>query len=166
MSTEVKRIPDGFHTITPCLVVNDAANAIEFYKAALGAEVLDCAKSPDGSKVVHSMLKIGDSIVFVNDEFPDMNARSPQSFGGTPVSFYLYVEDADASFKRATDAGGTPTMPVADTFWGDRFGVVTDPYGHSWGFATHIKDLSSEEIAKASSEFFCQSENEAAKSAV
>ena len=165
MATEVKPIPEGYHTITPSLIVSDAAKAIEFYKNGLGAEVLDVAKTPDGSKVVHSVLKVGNSLVFVNDEFPEMGARSPQSLGGSPVSLYLYVEDADLWFNRAVAAGATPTMPIADMFWGDRFGTVTDPYGHNWGFSTHIKDLSPEEVERASSEFFSQMSNEAAHKA-
>jgi len=162
MATEVKPIPDGYHTITPSLIVSDAAKALEFYKAALGAEVLGVATTPDGSKVVHSVMKVGNSLVFVNDEFPNMGARSPQSLGGSPISLYLYVEDADAWFNRAVEAGATPTMPVADMFWGDRFGAVTDPYGHGWAFSTHVKDLSPEEIERASSEFFSQMANEKA----
>jgi PhnB protein len=164
MANEVKPIPAGYHTITPALVVSDAAKAIDFYKSALGAEALEIAKTPDG-KIVHSILRIGDSQIFVNDEFPEMGARSPHSFGGSPISLYLYVDDADAWFKRAVEAGAAATMPVADMFWGDRFGSVTDPYGHSWGFSTHIKDLTPEEMAKASDDFFSRMANEAAQSA-
>jgi PhnB protein len=165
MANEVKPIPEGYHTITAALIVNDAAKAIDFYKSALGAEEIDVAKTPDGSKVVHSVLKVGDSFIFVSDEFPEMGARSPQSFGGSPISLYLYVDDVDAWFKRAVDAGAAPTMPVSDMFWGDRFGSVKDPYGHSWSFSTHIKDLTPEEMAEASNDFFSKMANEAAQKA-
>ena len=154
MSSEVKPIPEGFHTITPGLVVNDAARAIEFYKEALGAEEVMRMNSPDGKTVVHSELKIGDSIIFVYDECPDMGGRSPKTLGGTPVSLHLYVEDVDASFARAVAAGAEPVMAVADMFWGDRHGMIADPFGHTWGISTHVKDLTPEEITEASTEFF------------
>lgn len=154
MSSQVTPIPDGFHTITPALIVNDAAKAIEFYKEALGAEEIMCLKSPDGAMVMHCELKIGNSIIFLSDEYPDMGSRSPKTLGGSPVSLQLYVEDVDASFERAIKAGAETIMPVEDMFWGDRFGMVSDPFGHTWGFSTHIKDLTPEEIAQASNEYF------------
>lgn len=154
MTTEVKPIPDGFHTITPSLVVSDAAKAIEFYKQALGAEVLDVHTTPDGSKVVHSELKIGNSIIFVNDEFPEMGACAPTAAAPPSVTFNLYVENADASFAQAVDAGATSVMPVAEMFWGDRWGVVTDPYGYKWSLCTHVKDVTREEVEQASKELF------------
>lgn len=157
MSSQVKRVPEGFHTITPGLVVNGAQKAIEFYKEAFGAEVISVKTSPDGAKVVHSEIKIGDSRVFINDEFPEMGSRGPQAIGGTPVSLNLYVEDADSLFERAVSAGATVVMPLADQFWGDRWGMVTDPFGHVWSVASHVADLSQEEIDKAAEEYFSKS---------
>jgi PhnB protein len=157
MPSEVKRVPEGVHTITPGLIVKGAQKAIEFYKEAFGAEVKSVMTSPDGKMVVHSEIKIGDSLIFVNDEYPDMGARGPQSIGGTPVSLNMYVEDADAVFERAVAAGATVVMPLADQFWGDRWGMVTDPFGHMWSVATHVADLSQEEINKASQEYFSKS---------
>ena len=158
MSSQVKRVPEGYHTITPGLIVNGAQKAIEFYKEAFGAEIIGVHTTPDGSKVAHGEIKIGDSRVFINDEYPEMNARGPQSLGGSPVSLSLYVEDADAVFNRAVAAGATVTMPLADQFWGDRWGMITDPFGHHWSVATHIKDLTEEELNKASAEYFSQSD--------
>jgi PhnB protein len=153
--TASSKIPQGFHTVTPALVVRNAAQAIEFYKKALGAEELMRMASPDG-KIGHAELKIGDSIIFITDENPEMNCKSPQTLGGTAGSLYLYVEDVDKAFKRAVDAGGKTIMPVADMFWGDRYGQFTDPYGHTWGLSTHVKDLSEQEIEKAAKEFYAQ----------
>jgi PhnB protein len=154
MSSQVKPVPEGFHTITPGLIVNGAHKAIEFYKEAFGAEVVGVMTSPDGSKVVHSEVKIGNSIIFVNDEFPQMGARGPEKGSRPPVSLNLYVEDADAVFDRAVRAGATVIMPLTDQFWGDRWGLVADPFGHLWSVATHIADPSAEEIKKASEEQF------------
>jgi PhnB protein len=146
MSSYVTPVPDGFHTITPSLIVNDAVKAIEFYKSALGAEELQRMATPDGSKVMHSEVRIGNSIFFVVDEFPEMGQKSPSTLGGTPISLNLYVEDADAAFDRAVKAGARVLMPVEEMFWGDRFGMVADPFGHIWCFATHVKEPSLEEI--------------------
>jgi PhnB protein len=157
MSSQVKRVPEGFHTVTPGLVVNGAQKAVEFYKEAFGAEILGVKTTPDGSKVVHSAIKIGDSHIFVTDEFPEMGSRGPQSLGGSPVSLNLYVEDADALFERAVAAGATVLMPIADQFWGDRWGMVGDPFGHIWSVASHVADLTQEEINKAAEEYFKQS---------
>lgn len=164
MSSKVKRVPEGFHTITPGLVVNGARKAIEFYKEAFGAEAISVKTSPDGTKVVHSEVKIGDSRIFVNDEFPEMGARGPQSIGGTPVSLNIYVEDADALFEKAVAAGATVLMPLVDQFWGDRWGMLTDPFGHIWSVASHVADLSQEEIDKASEEYFSKSGKSGANS--
>jgi PhnB protein len=161
MTTEVKPVQEGFHTITPSLIVNDGARALDFYRKAFGAEVLNSHTTPDGSKVVHSEIKIGDSIFFLNDEFPEMGARSPVSLGGSSITLILSVKDADSDFARAVEAGATPVMPVAEMFWGDRWGVVMDPFGHNWAFCTHVKDVSPEEIARASKEFFSKAEDEA-----
>ncbi|MEW6737974.1 MAG: VOC family protein [Acidobacteriota bacterium] len=149
----VKPIPEGYYTITPHITVRDAAKAIEFYRNAFGAQDLGSHKSPDG-KIMHAEIKIGNSIVMLNDEFPEMGGLSPLSVGGTSTSLHIYVEDADAAFERATKAGATVVMPLADMFWGDRYGVITDPFGHRWSLATHKQDLTSEEIEKASAQAF------------
>ena len=148
-----KPIPDGFHTATPSIVVNSSNDAIEFYKKAFGANEIYRFPAPDG-KIMHAMIQIGDSYIMMNDEFPGMGARAPGTIGGTPVTIHLFVEDADKIFNQAVAAGATITMPIMDAFWGDRFGTVTDPYGHSWAIATHQKDMSPEEMKKASEEFF------------
>jgi len=148
-------IPKGFHTVTPSLIVNNAAEAIDYYKKALGAEELMRMATPDG-KIGHAELKIGDSIIFLTDENPAMGSKSPTTLGGTAGSLYLYVEDVDTAFQRAVDAGGKITMPVADMFWGDRFGAFVDPYGHSWGLSTHVQDLSEKEIEENAKQFYAQ----------
>jgi len=145
----VKPIPDGFHTITPHLVVKGAAKAIDFYKAAFGAEELSRHAMPDGS-IMHALIKIGDSMLMLNDEFPQMGAKGPTSIGGTSVTLNLYVQDADKSWERATKAGATVKMPIADMFWGDRYGILADPFGHAWSIATHKQDLTPEQLMQAS----------------
>ena len=142
-------IPAGFHSITPCIVVAGAAEAIELYKRAFGAVEIDRATSPDGQKIMHATIQIGDSRIMLNDEFPEMNCKGPLSLGGTPSSLYLYVEDADAVFAQAIAAGCTVTMPIADQFWGDRYGRLADPFGHDWSIATHKRDMSTEEAMEA-----------------
>ena len=149
-----KPIPDGFHSATPSLVVSDSKKAIEFYKKAFGANEIYQFPGPDG-KIMHAMVQIGDSFIMMSDEFPDMGCKSPKSIGGTPVTIYLYVENADKIFNQAVNAGAKVTMPIMDAFWGDRYGQVIDPYGHSWAIATHKKDMSPEELRKAGEEFFC-----------
>ena len=144
-----KPIPDGFHTITPHIVVKGAAKAIDFYKAAFGAEELGRHAMPDGS-IMHALLKIGDSMLMLNDEFPMMGAKGPLSIGGTSVTLNLYVQDADKAFQRAVKAGATVKMPLADMFWGDRYGIVADPFGHAWSIATHKVDLTDAQIMEAS----------------
>ncbi len=156
MSDEVKSVPEGFHTLTPGLVIRGAAKALEFYKEALGAEVIASMTTPDGQKIVHAEIKIGNSMLFLSDEFPEMGNNSPESLNGSPVSLNLYVEDADAAYDRAIKAGATSVMPVAEQFWGDRWGIVTDPFGHHWSFSTHVKDLTHEEVIAASHEFFAK----------
>jgi uncharacterized glyoxalase superfamily protein PhnB len=146
----VSPIPKGYHTVTAQLAIDGAAKAIEFYGKAFGAEVVDQAPDPTGKKIWHASLKIGDSILFVNDVFPDMGGSPSQS------SLWLYVSDVDASFKRAVDAGGKATMPPADMFWGDRIGQITDPFGQKWCLATHIKDMTPEEQKKAGEAFVAQ----------
>ncbi len=137
---------NGYHTITAQLSIDGAAKAIEFYKRALGAEVIDQAIDPSG-KVWHASLRIGDSMLMVNDTFPEMGAKASSS------SMWLYVSDTDASYKRAVDAGATSTMAPGDQFWGDRMGQVTDPFGQKWTFATHIKDMTKEEMKAAEQAF-------------
>jgi len=171
MTSEVKPIPDGFHTLTPSLIVNDAAKAIEFYKAALQAVELGRANTPD-ARIMHAELKIGDSIFFLNDEFPEFASQcggqytsaSPVTLGGRTGSINLYVESADDWFNRAVSAGATVVMPLMDAFWGDRYGMVSDPFGHVWGFATHIKDVTHEDVAQATAEIFTQPEAKSAGS--
>ena len=153
---KTRPIPEGLHTITPSLCVKGGAQAMEFYKKAFGAQELMRATGPDGTSIMHASMKIGDSVFFLNDEFPEGEVFSPLHFKGTSVSIFLYVEDVDTWFKRAVDAGCTVDMPLADQFWGDRFGSVEDPFGHSWGLATHVKDLSPEEMQKAQDEFFAK----------
>ena len=141
----VKPIPDGYHTVTPYLCVHDGTAAIEFYKRAMGAQELFRMALPDG-KISHAELQIGDSRVMLAGEFPEMNFRSPKSLGGSPIMMHLYVDDCDAWFQRAVDAGAKVTRPVADQFYGDRGGGVEDPFGHSWYFSTHVEDVSEDEL--------------------
>jgi PhnB protein len=163
MTTATKPIPQGFHTVTPSLTVRNAAEAIEYYKKALGAKELMRMPSPDG-KVMHAELQIGDSIIFLSDEFPDRGmSRSPQSLGGTTGTLNLYVEDVDGAFNKALSAGGTVNMPVMDMFWGDRYGTFTDPYGHQWGLATHKEDVSPADMDKRMKDFFAQMAQQAQK---
>jgi PhnB protein len=146
MST-VKPIPDGFTSLTPHLVVKGAEKAIEFYKSAFNAQEI-CRSHHEG-KLMHAELKIGNSILMLNDEFPEMGALSPASLGGSGVTLHLYVEDVDSVFNRAVSSGATVGMPVGDMFWGDRYGMLVDPFGHRWAIATHKQDLSPEELEKA-----------------
>ncbi len=148
-----KPIPDGYHTITPQLIVSDGVKAIEFYKQALGAEERGRFLTPDGKAVMHAELKIGNSILMLGGEHPPQ-CLSPRSRGGTSVSLYIYVENADAAFDRAVKAGCTVKMPMTDQFWGDRFGQVEDPFGHQWSFATHKQDLTKDQIAEKAKAFF------------
>lgn len=151
-----KPVPEGYGTVTASLIVRDAANAIEFYKNAFGAQELYRFLGPDGKSIMHAELIIGNSRVMLSEEAPQMNCKSPQSIGGTAIYLYMYVDDADSIFKKAVAAGATPTMPLMDAFWGDRFAQVQDPHGHIWGIATHKKDMSLDEINKAGQEFFKQ----------
>ncbi len=141
----VKPIPEGYHTVTPYLAVNDAARAIDFYKRAFGAQERGRMEGPPG-KIGHAELKIGDSIIMLSDEFPGAGCRAPQSLGGTTVNLFIYVKDVDAAFNQAVSAGAKVEMPVADQFWGDRYGKLTDPFGHSWALATHKEDVAPEEM--------------------
>ena len=148
MSEKPQAIPPGFHTLTPHLIVRNAAQAIEFYQKAFGAELLGKMLTPDG-KVMHAALKVGDSMLMLNDEFPEMGALSPASSGGSGVTIHIYLENVDAAFSRAISAGAEVKMPLMDQFWGDRYGVVADPYGHQWSMATHVRDMSHDEMAEA-----------------
>ena len=141
----VKPIPEGYRTVTPYLAVDDAAEAIEYYKKAFGAKERVRMETPD-EKIGHAELEIGDSLVMLSDPIPEATTRTPKELGGTSASVFLYVEDVDAVVKRAVDAGATVTMEVANQFWGDRFGSVQDPFGHSWSIATHVEDVPPEEM--------------------
>jgi PhnB protein len=152
MPDKVKAIPDGFHTITPHITVRDAKRAIEFYKQAFGAEVINLSPGP-GGKVIHASLKIGDSILMLNDEFPEWGILSPPA-GSSGVTLHMYLENVDAAFERVVSAGATVKMPVMDQFWGSRYGQVTDPFGHVWSLATHIRDVSEDEMQQAQEKAF------------
>ncbi len=145
MSTTVNPIPHGMHTLTPHLVCRDAAAAIEFYKEAFGAVEVDRLAEPDG-KLMHAMLRIGDSALMLVDEFPEMHALGPTTLGGSPVTLHLAVPDVDASFRRATAAGATVRMPLSNMFWGARYGMVQDPFGHLWSMATQLQNLTMDQI--------------------
>ena len=145
----VKPVPEGYHTITPALSIEGAADAIEFYKRAFGAQERHRTPMPDG-KIAHAEIQIGDSVIMVADPFEQGTAKSPKQIGGTTVSIWMYVEDVDAVFKQAVDAGATAEVQPEDMFWGDRFGSVIDPYGHNWQIATHVEDVTPEEMEKRS----------------
>lgn len=155
MKKSTQPIPPGFHTVTPSLTVRNAAEAIEFYKKALGAQERMRMAGPDGI-ITHAELQIGDSIIFMNDENPAWGAKSPQSLGGTPGGFYLYVEDVDKAFERAVEAGGKVTCPVTDMFWGDRMGNFTDPFGFTWTLSTHTQDMTEQEMEEGAKQFHAQ----------
>ena len=150
---KVKPIPQGNHSITAGLVVRGGTKAIEFYKTAFGAQVLNVMHGPDGQSVMHAELKIGDSKFYVGDENPEMGAVSPQKLGGSPVSLNIYTEDCDAMFKKAIAAGATVKMPLENMFWGDRYGKISDPFGHQWGIATHVEDVSEADMEKRGKEW-------------
>jgi PhnB protein len=141
-----KSIPEGYHSVTPYLVVDDAARAIEFYKKAFGAE--EKFRMPMGGRIGHAEIKIGDSFVMLADEFPDMGHLGPKARGGTTVSLMVYLEDVDSAFRTALDAGATEMRPVENQFWGDRMGTLTDPFGHQWSLATHVEEVSGEELGR------------------
>jgi len=153
MSASVKPIPDGYTAVTPYITVKGAAAAIAFYKQAFGAEELMRLDSPDG-KVAHAEISIAGAVIMLHDEQPQWQALSPQTLGGTGSAIMLYVPDVDAVVARAVQAGATLTMPVVDQFYGDRCGNVTDPFGHKWSVATHVEDVSPEEIAVRAAKMF------------
>lgn len=145
-------IPEGYHTLTPSIVVKGGADAIAFYIRAFGAEEISSVTMPGSPLIMHAELKIGDSRLMLTDEFPEMGCLGPLTVGGTASSIHIYVEDVDAAFQRAVDAGATVTMPLGDQFWGDRFGMLKDPFGHNWSLATHLRDVTDEDIKKGMSE--------------
>jgi PhnB protein len=150
--SKVKAVPDGFHTLTPHLTVRNAKEALDFYKKAFGAEIGQVAYMPDG-KIMHASLRIGDSQLMLNEEMPEYGVLSPLSAGGnSPVTIHIYTENVDQAFNRAVSAGGQVKMPLMDQFWGDRYGVITDPYGHKWSIAAHVKDMSPEEMEQGMKE--------------
>jgi len=147
MSAKVKPVPEGYHSVTPYLIIADAARALEFYKSAFGATEIMRMGAP-GGKIGHAEIQIGDSRVMLADEHPEIGARGPKAFGGSAVSIHLYVEDVDTVFNRAVAAGATVKRGVQDQFYGDRSGTLEDPFGHVWHIATHKEDLTPEEIGK------------------
>jgi PhnB protein len=151
-----KPIPSGYHAVTPSLTLKDSKKAIEFYKKAFGATVLDLFPNLTGQGIMHASIQIGDSIMMLGDEMPGMSSKSAESLGNSPISLYIYVPDADATFKQAVSAGATVVYPVADMFWGDRAGNLKDPFGYQWMVATHKRDMSKDEIRKEAETFFAQ----------
>jgi PhnB protein len=147
----VKPIPEGYSSVTPYLVFDDAAAAIDFYEKAFGAKERMRMEAP-GGKIGHAEIEIGDSLVMLADAFPQSTTRPPSELGGTTAGVFLYVDDVDAVTQRAIDAGATVTMEVADQFWGDRFGSITDPFGHSWSIATHVEDVPPDQMAERARE--------------
>ncbi len=153
MAKPSKAVPEGYHTITPQLTLDNAAQTIDWYKKAFGAEELSRSPGPDG-KIMHAEIKIGNSRVMLNDVM--MGGKGPQAYGGSPASLWLYVEDSDALFTRAVGAGAKVQMPIADQFWGDRAGAVADPAGYSWWIATRKEDMTPAEMQQRAAEFFKQ----------
>ncbi len=151
---KAKPIPDGFNTVSAYIVVPKATVAMEFYAKAFGAEPGMRMPGPDGESTMHAEMRIGDSMVMLTDENPEWNMKAPKTLGGSPQSLHIYVEDADAAYERAISAGCTPVFPLNDTFWGDRYAKVEDPFGHHWGIATHLEDLTPEEIGRRAEEWF------------
>ena len=147
-SPRIKPVPDGMHTVTPHLICAGASDAIEFYKKAFKAVEVGRVAGPQG-KLLHALIRIGNSAVMLVDEFPDWGSFGPKSLKGSPVTIHLYVEDVDAFVERAVAAGAKVTMPLDDTFWGDRYGKLEDPFGHQWSVATHVRDVSPDEMQQA-----------------
>ncbi len=150
----VDPVPDGYATVTPYIVVRNCAEAIEFYKKAFGAEEVMRMPAPGGERVMHAEIRVGGSAIMLADELPGMDCQSPQALGGTAVTLHLYLPDIDSAYARAQDAGCEAVMPPQDMFWGDRYGRLVDPYGHSWAMATHVRDVSPEEMREAAAEAF------------
>ena len=159
MSKSTQPIPAGHEHLIPHLVCDSCTEAIEFYKKAFGAEEAQRVPAPDGRRIMHAALRIGGSVLFLVDDFKEYSggqSESPKGLKGTPVTIHRYVENCDAAIKRAQDAGATVSMPAQDMFWGDRYGAVTDPYGHKWSFATHVKDITPEELQQGMKEAFAE----------
>jgi uncharacterized glyoxalase superfamily protein PhnB len=154
-------VPAGYHTVTPSIIVRDAARAIDFYRRAFGAEEVSRMAAPDGS-IMHAEIRIGDSIIMLGEENEQWGTRSPLSTNGNPGSLHIYVDDADAAFARALDAGATVRYPLEDAFWGDRYGKVADPFGHEWGIATRVKNLSEAEVLQAAQEWMAKAAQQTA----
>jgi uncharacterized glyoxalase superfamily protein PhnB len=149
---KVKPVPEGFHTLTPHLVCKGAGEAFEFYKKAFGATGIMCMPGPDGKGVMHAEMRIGDSVLFLADEYPQAGCSAPPTIGGTAVVLHLYMDNVDAAFDRAVSAGCKVRMPPMNMFWGDRYAKVTDPFGHEWSLAQHIEDVPPEEMGKRAAE--------------
>jgi PhnB protein len=154
VSTKLKPIPDGFHSVTPYLSVRGGAQAMEFYKRAFGATERYRMPGPDGRTIGHAEIVIGNSIVMLADEFPEFGNHSPQTLKGTPVSLLLYVEDVDSAFRRAVEAGATVKQAVENKFYGERAGCVVDPFGHQWTLMTHVEDVPPEEMTRRLEKFY------------
>ena len=150
--SKIKKVPKGYHSVTPSLVVKEGLKAVEYYKKVFEAKDQGIMMTPDGKSVAHAELEIGDSKIMLCDEFPQMKCLAPFTIGGTPVSLYLYVEDVDKTFNLAVTEGAKVLDPLTDQFWGDRHGSVQDPFGHIWSLATHVKDLTEGEMKKAAEE--------------
>lgn len=155
MTPHVKPVPEGYHTVTAALTVHDGARALEFYAKALGAKERVRSVGP-GGKIMHAEFEIGDSVVMLSDEFPEMGGKSPKTLGGTVGGIWLYVPDTDALYNRAIAAGATSMMPPADMFWGDRTSRIRDPFGHEWSISTHTKDVAPDDMEKLAKEFYAQ----------
>ncbi len=155
METTVKAIPDGYHTITPNITVREAASALSFYQKAFGAEEIMRMPGP-GGKIMHAEMRVGDSRVMLQDEMPEMGNKGPRSSGDTSVTFYMYVNNVDAAWKRAVDAGAKIVMPLDDMFWGDRTGRLQDPYGHTWMLAQHVKNVSQADMKRGQDEMLAK----------
>ncbi len=152
-----KTIPEGYNTLTPSFTFKDSLKAIEFYKKAFNAKEICVFPGPSGKGIMHAVIQIGNSLIMMGDENPSSDCgKSAETIGNSPISLFVYVDDVDAAFKQAVNAGATTTMPVADMFWGDRCGNVKDPFGYSWMIATHKQDLTPEQVTKGAEEFFAQ----------
>jgi len=152
---KVRAVPEGYHAITPILIVTDAAQALDFYRSAFGAEETVRMPGPDG-RVMHAEMRLADSVFMLGEESPEMGARGPKSYGGSPVTLYVYVDDVDSAWDQAVKAGAKEISPLTNMFWGDRTGRLEDPFGHRWSLSQHIEDPTPEEMQKRQEEFFAQ----------
>ena len=150
----VQPIPNGYHSVTPSFTLKDCQKAIDFYKNAFHAKVLDVFPNPMGKGIMHAVIQIGNSLIMMGDETPGMSAKSAETLGASPISLYIYVPNVDEAFKQAVNAGAIAIMPVADMFWGDRAGTLKDPFGHTWMIATHTQDLTQDQMKKGAEAFF------------